>query len=936
MASFIATLTPDLREEVFLSVDDHIIDTLPPALAAEAHTVRERAARGYVPPSARRTSGDRRAPSSSRPAPEAVVVDHEGNSLLEADDLSCVLRLLYVDSPKVQLAALLALACLYSNSREALLQRMLAVLCHRRDAPVMTASCVSLASFLASKADALVSDCGRFSPLENPGHPLLGPEPCFRAVTRHPPPLVCLRLLDILLKLARDLPPVARALVAGFATPLLPQLSESGLPLLLALLDMPPFTVSASHVDRLLRLLALLASKIELPASDKEKEKEEAKDKQTPRPVALQCPRIAAASLGHLVQVLSKGDALGEETLRNAAAVVSRLALQPQNRGALLSALDHAAESMLAGVAEHLAAVCAKLEDQRATPAAIAAMCVSAAAASPAQTLLRIVNMRRDLCEQQQQPEAADSEAARQRFALLWPVLTRCLDCVAILDKRQQQQQQPPDGEAAAADATPLLAVASRLRRNRQAQQKQTGVSPAMSLLLPVVQLFFVMNAPPQQPQPALLTSSDQQPAESEYNQFVEKYKLALNEMIHANPTLLAAGGSLEVLLRTPRVLDFDNKRLYFRMRLQQARERDRDRYPGLRLNVRRSHIFEDSFHNLRMRTADELRGRMSVHFSGEEGIDAGGLTKEWYQVISREMFNPNYALFKQSDDGAYQPNPSSYVNADHLDYLKFVGRVVGKALYDGQLLDAHFTRSFYKHMLGQKVSVKDMDSVDHGFYKNLMWLLEHNLADAGVELTFSAESDVFGRLQVVDLKPNGRQVPVTDENKREYVRLVVEHKLTTSIVKQIEAFLAGFRELVPQELTSVFSENELELLISGLPEIDLEDLRANTEYHGYTAESPQIQWFWHSLGEFSQQERAEMLQFVTGSSKVPLEGFGALSGMHGVTKFAIHKTYRADGLPTAHTCFNQLDLPEYPTYEVLKSSLLLAVREGCEGFGFG
>jgi len=159
---------------------------------------------------------------------------------------------------------------------------------------------------------------------------------------------------------------------------------------------------------------------------------------------------------------------------------------------------------------------------------------------------------------------------------------------------------------------------------------------------------------------------------------------------------------------------------------------------------------------------------------------------------------------------------------------------------------------------------------------------------------------------------------------------------MTTGIKAQINAFLDGFRELLDPKLISIFTPSELELLISGLPYIDIDDLRNNTEYHGYTQESPVIQWFWQIVSEFDQQEKAGLVQFATGTSKVPLDGFKALIGMSGPQKFQIHKTHQRGRLPTAHTCFNQLDLAEYNTKEELKKNLLIAIHEGAEGFGFG
>lgn len=144
-----------------------------------------------------------------------------------------------------------------------------------------------------------------------------------------------------------------------------------------------------------------------------------------------------------------------------------------------------------------------------------------------------------------------------------------------------------------------------------------------------------------------------------------------------------------------------------------------------------------------------------------------------------------------------------------------------------------------------------------------------------------------------------------------------------------------GFHELLPHSLLSHFDPSELELLISGLPEIDLDDLFAHTTYSGYKVTDPVIQNFWSVLRKFSNEEKALFVQFVTGTSKVPLDGFQSLQGSEGVQMFSVHKAYNKSLLPTAHTCFNQLDLPEYDTEEVMREKLVLAIRECSEGFGF-
>ena len=305
--------------------------------------------------------------------------------------------------------------------------------------------------------------------------------------------------------------------------------------------------------------------------------------------------------------------------------------------------------------------------------------------------------------------------------------------------------------------------------------------------------------------------------------------------------------------------------------------------------------------------------------------------------IISKEIFNPDYALFmiNPGDRVTYMPNPSSHFNPNHLSYFRFIGHIIAKAIFDNKFLDCYFTRAFYKHILGVPVKYTDMESVDNEFYKNLVSILESDIDTLGVELYFSIDINEFGVTHSRDLKPNGKNIKVDNDLKNEYVRLVCQEKMIGSIRQQVSAFLQGFYEIIPKSLISIFNEQELELLISGLPEIDLEDLRRNTEYHKYTTNSLQIQWFWRALKSFDKEDQAKFLQFVTGTSKVPLQGFAKLEGMNGPQKFQIHRDDRdTSRLPCAHTCFNQLDLPAYENYEKLRTMMLMAIRECSTGFG--
>lgn len=542
------------------------------------------------------------------------------------------------------------------------------------------------------------------------------------------------------------------------------------------------------------------------------------------------------------------------------------------------------------------------------------------------------------------------------RVEMLWDALDQTLE--------RLHEDSLHDAAASATPAQRLLSGSDAQDMNQASPPK-----PLLNRLLPLIEAFFVLHgrlpdattgvtspaspaspASPKRnetaggsrsskarhasPQHVFAEQHEQTAAEkSRFGQFCKKHRRPLNALLKQTPSLLSKSFA-PVLQLMPSCLDFDNKRAYFRAQLRSRRLESR--YQTIRLRVRRNEIFMDSYHQLRIRSGEEMRAKIQVQFQGEEGIDAGGVAKEWYGALAREIFNPNYALFVQAGGKActYHPNPMSYVNRDHLQFFHFIGRVVGKAIHDGQNLEAWFTRGFYKHMLGKKVIPADLEAFDPEYFSNLKWMLDHDISDI-IELNFSAESDELGQMKVVDLKPDGRTLPVTNENKHEYIQLVSEHKMTNSVKQQIEHFLKGLHEIVPPQLLSLFDDKELELLISGLPDIDIEDLKQNTEYHNYTPQSDQVQWFWKVLSDFTQEQRAWFLQFATGTSRVPVEGFKGLVGMRGPQKFSLHRAYGGDRLPSAHTCFNQVDLPEYPSEDVLREKLLQAVSEGHEGFGF-
>ena len=534
----------------------------------------------------------------------------------------------------------------------------------------------------------------------------------------------------------------------------------------------------------------------------------------------------------------------------------------------------------------------------------------------------------------------------------LWEQLSACLNAVKILEgiSNEGVDEKNLESDNVEDENDAQLDDGSETNTGTAGKKLQNNVAGLLTRFLPSIEAFFVVNASatrsgsPTDDEQAMDTTDLAQTeitflvGGKQVSDFVSDNRILLNVLIRSNPVLLEKGlKSMVQVSRFRCFLDFDVKRQWFKTQIRRLRQQASRRHGNLRLIIRRKNVFEEAYHQLRLRNEDEMRSRLHITFRNEEGVDAGGLSREFFGILAKEMFNPNYALFTSTEDGCtFQPNQHSSINPDHLSYFRFVGRIVGKALADGFLLDAHFTRSLYKHMLGIKPTHHDMEAIDSDYYNNLKAILEYSLADIGLELTFSIEDHSFGRNQVIDLIPDGRNIIVTDETKAKYVSLVCQHRMTNAIQSQIKAYLDGFHELISPELIAVFTPRELELLISGLPDIDILDLKQNTEYHGWKASDTEIEWFWNILVSLSRSQKASFLQFVTGSSKVPLGGFSELQGMRGIQKFSIHKVGGSSGaLMSAHTCFNSVDLPVYKSEEEMKAKFLYAISEGQGSFMF-
>lgn len=350
----------------------------------------------------------------------------------------------------------------------------------------------------------------------------------------------------------------------------------------------------------------------------------------------------------------------------------------------------------------------------------------------------------------------------------------------------------------------------------------------------------------------------------------------------------------------------------------------------GLPLELRRESMFEDTVEAFQRLGKRELVGKPKITFCNEPGIDSGGLTKDWFLQVSRLSTDKRRRLFKPCDHGCFEIDPGSSYDAKCLQLFRFLGKFIGKAIFDRQTLDLPVYDVFYKHLLRIEPAMDDLRQMDAQFHKSLQWMLDNSVVDViGETFSVEVESQRAGGAMattVVDLKENGRDIPVTDANKHEYVDLVVKWRTAFGVQPQLDAIFQGIATLIPLERLQSFDLDELKMLVNGKPTIEVEELRASTVFQGgYSEHSQVVLWLWQALREFSLELRGQFLKFMTGTNKIPLDGFEPPLN---VTKSDLDPL----ALPRTHTCFNQLVLPEYQSYEMLVGKIRFAITNA-DGF---
>lgn len=459
---------------------------------------------------------------------------------------------------------------------------------------------------------------------------------------------------------------------------------------------------------------------------------------------------------------------------------------------------------------------------------------------------------------------------------------------------------------------------------------------------------------------------------------------------------LAAIGPKLEILRKMPFVIPFETRVQIFRqfVSLDKHRRRgghiDPDRWrlwvmsqtadpfdPRARSNqtlarheakVKRGQVFHDAMKEF-YQLGDGLKEPIQITFvdqfdTVEAGIDGGGVTKEFLMSVTKEAFTDQHSLMVANNKNAFYPNPCALdqrlevlrqagvpkgspewhesIN-ELLHEYEFLGRIIGKCLYEGILIDIVFAPFFLLKWAtsgsetAYRANINDLRDMDDELYQGMLNLKNYpgDVSELGLDFTINDQISYPGeplRTVTRNLVPDGENVLVTNENRPLYISYVARHRLVVQPHAQTKAFLRGLNAIIDPGWLSMFNQNESQRLVGGdSSEIDVEDLRGNTQYSGVYQigddgqEHPTVQMFWEVMHGLEDHERRDVLKFVTSTPRAPLLGFSQLKPPFTIRDGGSDQ----ERLPSASTCVNLLKLPQYKSVKTLKSKLLYAVKSG-------
>jgi ubiquitin-protein ligase E3 C len=393
---------------------------------------------------------------------------------------------------------------------------------------------------------------------------------------------------------------------------------------------------------------------------------------------------------------------------------------------------------------------------------------------------------------------------------------------------------------------------------------------------------------------------------------------------------------------------------------------------------IHRTQVFDDAFDQF-FPLGESLKEPIQITFvdafnQEEAGIDGGGVTKEFLTSIIQEAFTPTDKLnmFVENEQHLLYPNPAAVEEykyqlyglgmkersegwrekmSEFLSRYEFLGRIIGKCLYEGILVDVSFAGFFLlKWALtggsghapresGYRANLNDLRELDERLYQGLLQLKNYpgDVSDFALDfsvtdtITTNYDNDIT-KTVTNELKPGGSNIPVTNDNRLAYISYVSRYRLQVRPYLQTIAFLRGLSTMIQPSWLNMFNQSELQTLVSGTRQsIDVGDLRRNTHYGGVYQigddglEHPTMKMFWEVLEEMDDSNRRAVLKFVTSTPRAPLLGFGTLSPHFSIRDSGSDQTR----LPSTSTCVNLLKLPIYSSKTVLKEKLLQAVLSG-------
>lgn len=343
-------------------------------------------------------------------------------------------------------------------------------------------------------------------------------------------------------------------------------------------------------------------------------------------------------------------------------------------------------------------------------------------------------------------------------------------------------------------------------------------------------------------------------------------------------------------------------------------------------LNVSRENIVQDTLLELYHYDSSDLKKPLRVKFHGEEAEDAGGVKKEFFMLLLKEILDPKYGMFME-----YEETRTIWFSQDSFEdevMYSLIGLLCGLVIYNFIIIDLPFPLALYKKLLHEPVGLIDIKEMSPALARSLQSILEYEGTDFEEVfcLNFEIVREVFGERKTYELIPDGGKVPVTLQNKKQFVDLYVDYILNKSVESHYQAFHTGFHKVCGGRVLELFHSHELMAVVVGNENYDWEELQRNATYkEGYTVNDPTIILFWQVFHELSLEEKKKFLLFLTGSDRIPIQGMKAI-------RITIQPMSDERMLPVAHTCFNLLDLPRYQTRERLRYKLLQAIQQ-TQGF---